>query len=418
MGLPFPRLDVPAKSVEAKRLAYAPAAQPASTIAPPPAPAAAAPRVRRPAGHLDPVSLAALGGGAVPQVPDPRALYDRARDDAPADVENGVMVCSVRLTRGGYDDGLFAGGADVYMTLRIGDGASRSTHQTSRRIYSFPLARLEADDRVRIRVLDDDVFRDDLIGTGNAHWSGGSLFFETDGADVSCRVAHGDAVERPLARALRRVDRQLERVEGAEPDVAAYDLGYPTERAAGVRGALREALAWVQPGDDEIADRVDRAGEVEEAWEDAASDAVDDAVATLPPPGEAVPLRRLGTVRAGALACDGDAARMRDELERHLDPSAGCLLRVEIATRRGGTLPSAGAGALEVWGVDRAATMIPLQQVGVQRGTEWLDPASRAQPISYGPGETIAAVYAVPVGTRPALLRAGRDGRAVVLRLE
>ncbi|MCA9604676.1 MAG: hypothetical protein KC619_03715 [Myxococcales bacterium] len=417
VGFPFPRFGL-TKAVEEKRIVLAPPARPRPTLAPPTAPAAHAPRVQRPAGHLDPLSLALVGGSTTPQVPDPRALYDRAGDAAPTSVDDAVMVCVARLTRGGYDDDFFGGGADVYMVLRVGEGAERRTYQTPRRTYSFPITRLEEDELVRVRVLDQDLFRDDLIGEGSARWRGGALAISTDGAEVSCRVASGDAVARSRAGALREVDRRLDRVRGARPDVAAYDLGYPTERAAEVRTALVGALAWSSPQADAIQDRIARAQAIEEAWEDASRDAVDDAFEASPPPGHAVPFARVGTIRSTALLCGPEAARMRDELAAHLDPSASCLLRVDITAERGGVLPASGPGALEVWGLDRTATMIPLQPIGLQHGDEWLDPVRRAEPLSYRRADTIAVVYAVPAGTSPALLRVGRDGHAAVLRLE
>lgn len=418
VGFPLPPVFGPSKTAAPKRLVIAPPSRPLPTIAPPPAPVANAPRVQRPAGHLDPASLALLGAGTTLQVPDPRGLYDRAGADAPATVDDGVLVCVARLTRGGYDDDFFGGGADVYMVVRLGEGAERGTHQTSRRAYSFPVAHLEEGDLVRVRVLDQDMFRDDLIGQGSARWQGGALAISTDGAEVSCRVAHGDVVARPLERALRRVDGRLERLRGARPDVAAYDLGYPTQRAADVRSALSEVLAWAPAGSDAIQDRIARAAEVEEAWEDASRDAVDEAIADRPPPGETVPFARTGTVRSSGLLCGAEAARMRDELAAHLDPSAGCLLRVDITADRGGLLPASGDGALDVWGLDRTATMIPLQPIGLHHGEEWLDAVRRQEPLSYGRGDVITEVYAVPAGTRPALLRLGRGAHAVALRVE
>ena len=71
-----------------------------------------------------------------------------------------MLVCSVRVTGGGYDDSLFAGGADVYMRLAIAGGPTRGTRQSAERIYSFPVARLDAGDSLSVSVYDEDSYSD------------------------------------------------------------------------------------------------------------------------------------------------------------------------------------------------------------------------------------------------------------------
>lgn len=380
-------------------------------VSPPPT---LAPRVAPPPGHLSEESIAALSSGVVPQVPDRRGLFGSAPQTPSTSVRRGVLVCSVRLTGGGYDDSLFAGGADVYMRLAVAGGPTRATRQSATRIYTFPVARLDEGDSLTVSVFDDDVFRDDLIGRGSGAFTGGPVSITTRGAEVDCRVASARAVEGGRRSRLRRVDQVLGRLEGAEPDLSVHDFGYPSGAGETLNEALTDALIWMESSDPDYRARVERALEFEESWTSRVREAIGDAASELPGPEDPVRLTRVGRIESRTLSCGAEAAQLREDLAEAIEPSSGCLAQVDLVARPSGQL--SGADALDVWGVDSMGSMLRSARVALRHGDEWVTDTST--PFSYAGGDRLRLVYVFPDGTRPVLLRVGRGRSATVIRLE
>lgn len=234
--------------------------------------------------HLHRESLRRLAyPGWVVQADDPRALYDRSAGvtlSGPA--QEAMLVCRAVLHGGGYDDSLFAGGADVYLRLRVGGGALRHTLQTPIRTYTFPLSELAPGDSVAVTVMDDDVFADDRIGSGSGTFGGGELVIDAGGASVTCRPVAPEVVQEGRERARRRLRAAVARLGTPRPRLDQPDFAYPMSAAGEVRAAIPPAHAWSVHSDPEVSAMVEQAAAFEEAWQDAIGTAIDDAVERLP----------------------------------------------------------------------------------------------------------------------------------------
>lgn len=369
--------------------------------------------VARPAGHLNQQSFTALTTGAVPQAPDPRGLFDRAARVQADHVQGGLIACRVRLTRGGYDDSLFAGGADVYMHLRLGQGPQRTSPHRSARVFTFPVEDLERGDALSVTVMDRDVFFHDRIGGGRADYTGGeTVIHASPGAEVRCRPIAPATVDRARSRALRQVSRAIDRLDRAAPELEAYDFAYPGDRTTAVLDATREALAFMMLSDPELEAQVDRAVEFDDRWEERVQAAVDEASQTLSEPGAPARVPRLGTLHVDSYACGRAAATEREQIGEALVGS-GCVLRLGwIPSRTGPVQPS----DFEVWGIDGDGGM-PTATVEAIETSEGVWTGFDAAPQAHRGQATSLALSFAP-GTRPRLLRVRGPGRAVLLRLE
>ena len=369
--------------------------------------------VARPEGHLSQASFAALTTGAVPQAPDPRGLFDRAANVQIEHVEGGLIACRVRLTQGGFDDSLFAGGADVFMHLRIGQGPQRTSPHRSARVFTFPVEDLERGDALAVTVMDRDLFFHDRIGGGRADYTGGATTIHASpGAEVLCRPIAPQTVERARSRALRQISRAIDRLDRASPELEAYDFAYPGDRTTAVLDATREALAFMVLSDPALEEQIDRAVEFDDAWEERVQASVDEASRALPEPGEAARVPRLGTVHVDRWSCGANAVAERDAIGEALVGS-GCVLRLGWIPSRSGPV---SASDFEVWGIDGDGGMpaATVEAIQTPEGT-WTDFAT-APEVRRGQSTSLALTLAP--GTRPVLLRVRGSSRAAVLRLE
>lgn len=385
-------------------------ASPGATVQPPPAPDGRA-VVATPPGHLDPSSLRALASGVTPQAPDPRGLFERSRGEAQPDLRDGLLACRVAV-HGRYDDALFAGGADVFLVLTIGRSAPRTSPHRSLRIFTFPVEELDEGESLHARVMDRDVIFHDEIGQGSAPYAGGETRIEAGGGEVVCRPVARQLVQRGRDRAIADVRRAVDRLErDAEPDLGAYDLGYPRERASNATEAIRDALAWMTMSDDALQAQIDRATDFEDRWRERTQDAIEAARDELPEPSTAVALHRAGDVALASLDCGAAASELRAGIDPGARAAEGCVAIVRLTPRRGGPL---AASSLEAWGIDPSGGMLTATVLG------WRSPdgdwSPSATPHAMTRGEPVDVAVGFPAGTDPALLRIRRGGRPTVLR--
>lgn len=354
----------------------------------------------------------------VPQVDGLRALFESSRTPREGTLEDALLVCAARVHGGGFDDGVFAGGADVALAARFGGSSIRSTDQTSARLYSFPVSRLARGDALWLRVIDRDAFFDDTIAEGSARFARAPFTLTMGQADVECRAVDPARVGRRADRALAALDRALDGLERARPDVQAPGLGYPSARAGRATVAARRARAWIDASHEAYLRRVDRAEAIDESWERRATAAVRDAADRLPAPGVDAPIGRARRVRVERVACGMDASELAAQMQDVATGAgaSGCLVVLSLAARQATTVaPTARADARwAVWGIDDGAATHPARLVARRRGEAWLDPAASA---TVPAGARIELVLALPAGADPTLLRVREGGRPALLRL-
>ncbi len=351
--------------------------------------------------------------GATPQVPEPRALFETATPTT-GDAHDTVLVCTATLLGGGFDDSLFAGGADVYLAMRIGEGELRNAPQTSERTYSFPVASLTHGQTVWVRVLDRDVVFDDTIAEGTTTYAGTPLRLTMGQANVECRALDPALVAARRTTALTALEARLPLLPTPEPDLAADDLGFPSASTSSVASAIDGLAAWSVPADPALVAARERGHAWFRSWSEAAERAVSLAVATLPPPGTSVAdgSARITVVRE---ACGAEATTLRAEIgdaAASTAPSTGCLVRLRLEQHGPVTLDPLGSA--DTWSIGADARRDPTPILAARTGDAWR---------AVGPGPTSLAgdfeVVFVLAGEQHApLLRLGPPfAHAQLLRL-
>jgi hypothetical protein len=211
-----------------------PTSEPPPYVPPPPPP----PYVEA-ASLLAPPSMASSleGSSLVPQRPDARRLFDRARPVEGA-IHRGLLVCRTEI-RGQYDDSLFAGGADVSMSLTVGAGEPMATGQESSRTYTFPIAALEPGTTLHLGAVDVDVLFSDPIGGVDAEYTRAP--FEAEHPNVTFRCRALESVEAQAPGGARALPTRARRLRGDEPRALCARPRLPEHRAGrGGRGGGRE----------------------------------------------------------------------------------------------------------------------------------------------------------------------------------
>ncbi len=386
----------------------------APALAAPPAPAPAPQRL----GHLTRGVFDALAHGNQPQTREPTALWEGARDPRHGSIERGMLVCQARVHGTGFDDSFFAGGADVALAARFADGAVRSTAQNGHRIYTFPIARLDPGDALWIRVVDVDVFFNDTIAEGSGRFERAPFTLTMGQADVECRAVDPALVSRRTDTALARLGLAIDRLDAAEPDVSAYDLGYPRDEAARVTAAASEVLAWTDAASPGYRAAVDRATAFDAEWERRAGAAVVAAESALPPPGERIALGTGRELIVREVVCDAGASALAASMgQTALNVGlGGCLAVVGLSSPRATSLPpmSSVSQPWEAWSLDARGDMRAAPVIGRRQGDRWIAPE---ETVAITAGESVEVVLALPPRASARLLRVGDGGRPAVLRL-
>jgi hypothetical protein len=381
----------------------------------PPAPAPAAPARL---GHLAEGTFDALANGNQPQPREVTALWESARDARHGSIERGMLICQARVHGAGFDDSFFAGGADVALAARFADGPLRSTAQSGHRIYTFPIARLDPGDALWIRVLDVDVFFNDTIAEGSARFERAPFTLTMGQADVECRAVDPELVSRRTDTAVARLGLAIDALDDAEPDVSAYDVGYPTDEAARVTAAASDVLAWTDASSPRYRAAIDRAVAFDAEWQRRAGAAVLAAESALPPPGAPVALGTGRELTVREVVCGAGASTLVSSMgATALDIGlGGCLAVVELSSPRATSLPplSPVSQPWEAWSLDARGDMSAAPVVARRQGDRWIAPD---ETVAIAPGESVEVVLALPAHSSARLLRVGDGGRPAVLRV-
>ncbi|AKF08112.1 hypothetical protein [Sandaracinus amylolyticus] len=356
---------------------------------PEPAPGILEPRLSRETWDV-------LARGPVPQVRDALSWFESAPPHESGALEGALVICRTMMTPGHDDwDGIF-GGPEIQLRVRIAGGAMRATPEgRPAGVFSFPVARLAPRDRVWMRLIDEDVLDDDVIGEGSTQFAGITPFVVSmRRATLECR-----AVSAPEPRAaLARFDRMLSRAEDVRPDVSLHDLGYPEREAMEVLAAASEAAAWLDWSDARLRDRIDHAERFERAWSDAAHAEMDRATSTLPDPATPVELGEGRQARVLALRCGVDAGRAHREIAALPAWAARvpCVAIVEVVAGRGGWTLPAVPGVLdpELRVVDGDGRSHALLWVGRRTAGAWRAPD---EVVQVAEGERVELTLDVPV---------------------
>lgn len=387
---------------------------PPASMPPPPPPVAPG----APPGRLTRASF--VGSPLAPQAPGAAALFGRSAARTTGPIEDGLLVCSATV-RGNWDDSFFAGGADVALLVRFGEGAAqRATAQNSLRMYTFPISRLTPGESMWVRVIDRDVLSDDTIGEDFERFESAPFTLNMEHADIECRAVDPALVRDRVATAVASLTRAVNALTAATPDVSAYDLGYPSAAAERVIAAAQEVAPWSEGRSREHDAQIERAVGFDAEWERRARAAVDAAMTELPPPGESVAIGGARTISVREVLCGLDATARREAMgEASIDSNTeGCLVVLALAASRRTTLPALEAVDAqwdEVWGLDASARMLGAHIAARARSGAYLP---TTEPVVLTPGEPIDVVVSLPRTSQAALLRVRDGGRAVLLRLE
>ncbi|MFK7992040.1 MAG: hypothetical protein AB8I08_38840 [Sandaracinaceae bacterium] len=376
--------------------------------------APAGPALARQPEPAFPTSATLLAPPVVPQARHLRALYDEAEANEAARIRHGVLICRVTVTGTGYDES-FAGGADVAMQLTVGEGPPRpTTRQTPERIYSFPLHGIRPGLGLHVRVIDKDLFQDDLIGEGASVFRGGETQILTEGAEVRCRVAAGEDIEELRGFTLSSVRAAVESLSGREPDLHVSGFGVPGDEVHALRAAVYGALAWSSPDDPELLATLAPVDGLGAAWQARVDAAITQAATTGPAPGSPVMLSGVGRVSVSRLVCESEALNAIVALGDAIEPGPGCIATLTVEPESAGTM-SLATTSLWAVGLGREGTEhVPrVRARGV--GGRWLPQRPTPSATPHQAGEQRAWVLGFEPG-RPELLRVVHRGSAVLLR--
>lgn len=352
---------------------------------------------------------------STPQLPGLRALFDAA-PAAPGDVRDGVLVCSATLLGGGYDDSLFAGGADVALAMRIGEGALRSTPQSSERVYSFPTASLTHGQTVWVRVVDRDILFDDTIAEGTTTFEGAPFRLTMGQANVECRALAPTLVAEQREAARTRLARILDRLPVPAPDLAAADLGAPSAATNDAAGAARELAAWSDPSDPALERSLAPGHAWYRAWHDAITDAVDERAGSLPAPGTPVADGH-AQLTVTDLACGASATALRAEIGEAATSTAaieGCIVRLQLRGHAPPLRLDATSDTGDTWTLGRGGELARASVLAVRVDGRWQSVERGA--VSAGSDAEVA--FVLSGDAEAPLLRLGRPfAHAQLLRL-
>ena len=332
---------------------------------PPPLP----PYVEPPYRYGSPSIAAALEEAAhgTPQRADAPQLFARARP-IEGEIHRGLLVCRAQI-RGQYDDSLFAGGADVAMTVTLGQGEAMSTGQHASRTFTFPIASLEPGTTVAASVVDVDVLFSDPIGGGTASYQRTPFTIEHPNASIECRAL--PSVEAEAQRALSRFRRALDGFHSGEPDLVAGDLGFPSVEP--VRAAAEDVASWVGWSDPELRAGFAHARELDAAYAATIGPAVIARHDALPPMNEPTNAGDR-TLRIVRVACDDEARALRAEMgvqvSDHREPA--CHVIVEVEARRAMRLAPRPPAIDEAWTLSEDGTRERAQRIATRCGDAWL----------------------------------------------
>jgi hypothetical protein len=331
---------------------------------PPPAPYVEPPsRLEAPSLALA-IERAATG---TPQRADAPQLFARARP-VEGEIHRGLLVCRAQI-RGSYDDSLFAGGADVAMSVTIGQGEAMSTGQHSSRTFTFPIANLETGTTVAASVVDVDVLFSDPIGGGSASYERTPFTIEHTNATIECRALA--SVEAEAQRALTRFRRALDGFHTGEPDLVAGDLGFPSIEP--VRLAAQDVASWVGWNDPELRAGFAHARELDHAYAATIGRAVVARHDALPPMNEPTNAGDR-TLRIVRVACDDEARALRAEMGVQVSDrrEPACHVIVEVEARRAMRLAPRPPSVDEAWTLSEDGTRERAQRIATHCGDEWL----------------------------------------------
>lgn len=399
-----------------------PAPIPIATEGPSFAPPPVAPPT--PLTALAPLSSALVGlaRGPVPQAPGGASLFESAVPHEGA-IERAMLVCRARVRGGGFDDGVFAGGADVSIAARLGRGEVRRTPQTSSHVYTLPVARLEPGSTVWVRVIDDDVLFDDTIAEGSTRFSRTPLELTMGQADVECRAVAPARVALSAGEEIASLAGALDRLDAIEPDLLAPELGYPRARVQPTLDAAVRAAAWVDWSDPQLEAQIERARAFDRAWPERAGRVVEAARDQAPHVGTPTAVGRRRVTVSG-MACRDAADALR--AESGAPGMGGCVV---LATVEAGSAPlrlHATTGTiepdapLEAWAIDASGRTVSLTVSGRRDAHGWI---ARSEERVLEPGSAMELVLGVQpgviIGFEPVLVRL-RDAPSapVVVRVE
>lgn len=352
------------------------------TSAPPPhVPPPPPPPYVEPPSLITPPSLASSleGSSLVPQRRDATRLFDRARPVEGA-IHRGLLVCRAQI-RGQYDDSLFAGGADVAMSLTIGTGEPMGSGQESSRTYTFPIAALEPGTALHLGAVDVDVLFSDPIGGVDVAYE--HTPFEAEHPNVTFRCRALESVEAEAQAALARYRRALDRFEATSPELSALDLGYPS--AAPVIEAAEEAASWLGWHDGDMRAGAERARQIDAAFVRAVGERVVATAATLPSGSEPSD-RGDRRIRIARTVCDAEARALRTEMGAAVSParSPACHVVLEIEARRGLRLDRTPPGETEAWTLREDGSREHAERLATFHAGAWHAPN---EPITLAAGE-------------------------------
>ncbi len=336
----------------------------------PPEPPPPLPPYVEPPYRFSPPSIAtALEEAAhgTPQRADAPQIFSRARP-IEGEIHRGLLVCRAQI-RGQYDDSLFAGGADVAMTVTVGQGEAMSTGQHASRTFTFPIASLETGTSVAASVVDVDVLFSDPIGGGTASYERTPFTIEHPNATIECRAL--PSVEAEAQRALTRFRRALDGFDAREPDLVASDLGFPSTEP--VRSAAEDVASWVGWSDAELRAGIDHARELDAAYARTIGPAVVARREALPAMNEPTSAgdRALRIVR---VACDDEARALRAEMGEPVsdDREPACHVVLEVEARRAMRLAPRPAAEDEAWTLSEDGTRERAQRIATHCGDAWI----------------------------------------------
>ena len=338
-------------------------------------------------------------------------LFNRARESV-ASVARGLLICTTDLHQE-FDHPVF-GGSDIAMNFRIADGDWHPTPQLSDRIFTMPLTDLQPGVILGLRVVDRDVFEDDVVATESVTFASAPFEVTTPAVTLLCRVVD---VASQVQRAVERVMRLLERFRLPVPDLNAPGLGFRSPPR--LHALVDDAASWVGWTAPEMLGVIDRAEAFDQAFEERVGARVVQALGTLPAPGEVV--RMAGrTARVERVFCGSEAADLYRAMGPHMRQGVfpcQAVLEVTATAPITITVPRSAPGELSdaMWSFQRSGERDRAQLIAIQHDGAW---HPMETPLSLARGESVHVH--IGLSRRGQLLRTGRElaARSTVLRLE
>ena len=223
-----------------------------------------------------------------PLLTDARAAFLRARRGTTLEIQQGVAVCELRyrsgVRRGGTAERIVdataalvtlgvtelmrnagepdVAGIDLVLGARFGHGdlyRARGAYGAFRTWVTFPVQALRAGEAIWMRLRDADVGSgDEILGEWNVRFDGRSPIVLRHGrSSVECRLLPRAVVERRVGVAVRRAERDIDRMTRAVPSASAriararrpLELAVPVFDGAANRADEQLALARANTAD-------------------------------------------------------------------------------------------------------------------------------------------------------------------------